>query len=118
LPIFGGFNLGPVHLHTKVEDTCTEIATALLSSGADPNIPEERTLKTPLHFAACHGSVKMVEKLLQYGADASKTDLSGANPLQEALAAVKQGRSESNLPRYRDIICILKEAGGSNGCHG
>ncbi|MFT2604319.1 ankyrin repeat domain-containing protein, partial [Escherichia coli] len=40
---------------------------------------------TPLHWAAKHADSSFVEKLLEFGADASATDEDGCTPLQIAI---------------------------------
>lgn len=59
-------------LHSAVAQRDPEaswaVAAALLDSGADPNVAQQGGW-TPLHAAALHGDVGLVEMLLRHGAD-------------------------------------------------
>ncbi|XP_024938932.1 uncharacterized protein LOC107265737 [Cephus cinctus] len=72
----------PSHLLTKWPNTCLlvscwlrhlELVKALLERGAHINC-RDGDGRTPLHLAACSGSVKIVEELLKYGADPAEWD--------------------------------------------
>lgn len=47
----------------------TDIVSALLAAGADPNLPGGEDGKTPLHDAAERGAIEAARLLLQHGAD-------------------------------------------------
>ncbi|KAI9720882.1 MAG: hypothetical protein M1812_002721 [Candelaria pacifica] len=89
----------------------------LLSRGADPNIPEERTGKTPLHLAAeLHASTE-VEALLKYSASRTLKDKSGDSPLH---CAVKSGAPEVIsilLKDSSDIELSTRDANGRTCLH-
>jgi ankyrin repeat protein len=72
-----------------------EVLKLLLNEGADPNSPSRNAMKvTPLHSAAANRepelSLRMVEMLLQSGADPNVRQHGGWTPLQQAAA---HGRS-------------------------
>lgn len=52
----------------------TDVARALLASGADPNAGRAAGVPTPLHFAAGEGHLEMARVLLGAGADRSARD--------------------------------------------
>lgn len=60
------------------------IAAALLSHGADPNIPDAIDGDTPLIRAARHGRRAIVSLLLSHGADPARHNLSGQSALDVA----------------------------------
>lgn len=77
----------------------------LLEAGADPNartIPGTQTDgfmrdarnkgETPLHRAAAYGSEKVVELLLEHGADREARDAAGDSPLSWASVHLRPGR--------------------------
>ncbi|XP_045162441.2 NF-kappa-B inhibitor alpha-like [Mercenaria mercenaria] len=51
-------------LHQAARHSNTEMAQILIENGADPNLPDRRTGRTPLHLAAELGHVEMVEYLI------------------------------------------------------
>lgn len=78
-----------------------EKALALLSGGADPNIPSPDG-RRPLHRAieSTRISIKLVRQLVESGADVDATDDDGRSPLYEA---VRQDRA--------DVVHLLIERG-------
>lgn len=74
-------------------EVALQMARLLLQAGADPNARQERGL-TPLHAAAHHGHVGLVQLLLLNGADPKAVADDGSTPQQ---IAEKQG----HLPAYR-----------------
>jgi len=71
-----------------------EVAIALVQAGADPNyrVPVSSTYVfqqtdggTALHLAAAAHSSKMVNYLLQHGANPNARDAAGATPLHRAI---------------------------------
>jgi ankyrin repeat protein len=54
-----------------------ETAKLLLENNADPNIQDAVESFTPLMHAAAEGQAEVVKVLLEYGADASMTDVDG-----------------------------------------
>jgi len=76
----------------------------LLRSGADINVIEPRTGKTPLHIAADLGQTALVKELLRRGARVDAPDVLGETPLCYAL---RQDRAE--------VASELRAAGGTTG---
>ncbi|KAH7150513.1 ankyrin repeat protein [Dactylonectria estremocensis] len=65
---------------------------------------------TPLHFAAAHGALGVVEALLRHGADPAAEDSNGASPARtagESMRTAIQGETQDK------IITLLMDAGGS-----
>lgn len=63
-----------------------EMVAALLSAGADPNMPRAYNAGTPLITAAQSGDLPTVKLLLEAGARAEAKDYSGATPARYAAA--------------------------------
>ena len=70
-------------LHSAVANRDPEgaraVAAALLAAGADPNVEQEGGW-TPLHAAALHGDLDLVELLLRHGADPASASVDGKTP--------------------------------------
>ena len=62
----------------------TDVARVLVERGARVMVRFARANHTPLHVAAAHGFVPLVELLLEHGADPEAKDASGFTPLHEA----------------------------------
>ena len=92
-------NMAPIHLaalnmgHDSLED--------LLSSGANPNVKDDRG-RTPLHHASFYGYAENVQTLLAAGSDANARDNEGWTPLN----AANSGRNN------RRVVKMLRAAGG------
>lgn len=71
------------------ESIALRVAKLLLKHSADPNVAGTEMRLTPLHVAARHGHVRLVEVLLAGGADANALDANGATPLHHAARALK-----------------------------
>ena len=56
----------------------------LLKRGANPNESEDELLFSPLHYAAAHSSVEIVQLLLAAGANLEAKDFEGFTPLETA----------------------------------
>lgn len=74
-------------LHSAVahrnDETSLRMAQALLRSGADPNVQQHGGW-TPLHQAAAHGRLDMVDLLLANGADATTASVDGKTAAEKA----------------------------------
>ncbi len=57
----------------------------LLSKGADINTTTDRAEKKPIHYAAERGHKKMLEQLINEGADINEPDKNGVTPLHYAV---------------------------------
>ena len=83
-----------------------ELAIEALKAGANPNarrpqLPHDQPSPTALMLAALSGNLKIVEYLVDAGADVNATVLSGATPLKFA-----------NMSGHTDIAKYLMEHGG------
>jgi len=77
--------------------------TELIEAGADVNAVTSAEEETPLHFALKYDNEKLVELLLEKGANISSVDMRGQTPLH---IAVHYGREEL-------VKLLLKK--GANG---
>ena len=80
------------------------VVNLLLTAGADPNVGETGTGKTPLHVAAGRGQLAMVQSLIRSRAAVDSTDARGETPLCYAL---REGRTNT--------IAALRGAGATIG---
>jgi ankyrin repeat protein len=72
--------------HTPLYRAATgDVARVLLAAGAAVNVASGPTQGTALHQAARHGSVSVVQALLQYGATIDALDVKGQTPLRRAV---------------------------------
>ena len=85
-------------LHTAVVHGYKDIATLLLSRGADVNIQNDYG-QSPLHFAVHNSKVSMVQLLLQNGAD--------VNAKSERGTALDIAKNRKDT----EIIVLLKKHG-------
>ncbi|XP_053713468.1 cyclin-dependent kinase 4 inhibitor B [Synchiropus splendidus] len=69
----------------------TQVARVLLDQGAEPNVPDRSTGRTPLHDAAQAGFVESVRLLVQSGADAQARDHRNQRPVD---LATSEGHSD------------------------
>ena len=78
----------PLHSATahREPETSLRMAETLLRSGAAPNVQQHGGW-TPLHQAAAHGRLPMVELLLAHGADLTCASVDGKTPADMARAA-------------------------------
>lgn len=74
----------------KTPDLLQARNSAGLSPGADPNVKQQGGW-TPLHQAAAHGHIEMLNLLLRHGADVDSMNDHGATPLD---MAIEKGRPE------------------------
>lgn len=56
-------------LHFAMNSPSEPVAELLLARGADPNLRDEGDNAMPLHFAAEHGHLGIVRRLIEHGAD-------------------------------------------------
>lgn len=100
----------PTPLLLSCNDSHAELAQILLRYGADPNLQEPDSLRSPLHFAAKSLSLTLCQMLLAAGADPclrDKQDLTAsalasesgivARPLAEFLAGAERSKAERRL---------------------
>ncbi len=80
------------------------VVNLLLANGANPNVAEASTARTPLHVAAMRGHRTVVEVLLRNRAAVNATDKRGETPLCYAL---REGRTNT--------IATLRAAGAIFG---
>jgi ankyrin repeat protein len=83
---------GMTALHWAAFNDDLELAQMLLGSGANVKAETRLGAVTPLFMASKNGSARMIETLLNAGADASAPDAHGTTPLMFAAAA---GRAEA-----------------------
>ncbi|HUA82137.1 MAG TPA: ankyrin repeat domain-containing protein [Dyella sp.] len=69
---------------SRLPDASSTLPLAMLERGADPFGTDERE-RTPLHLAATHGQVAVLQALLARGCDPNCRDASGRTPLLTAL---------------------------------
>ncbi len=87
-------------LYVAVTSGYKDIAKLLLLNGADPNAGT-KDLLTPLHVAAHEGDLKMVKRLIKYGANVNSRDLeANETPLFDAARA-----------GHADVVKLLVERG-------
>ncbi|HWN93567.1 MAG TPA: ankyrin repeat domain-containing protein [Methylomirabilota bacterium] len=80
------------------------VVSLLLAKGANPNVAETSTARTPLHVAAMRGHRAIVESLLRGRAAVNAVDRRGETPLCYAL---REGRTNT--------VATLRAAGGTIG---
>ena len=88
---------GQTALHYAVESRGEAMVALLMASGANPNAKNTMNGQTPLHHASVvgTGSVRLVERLLDHGADPNTSDDAGETPLHLAVKTL------CNLPYAR-----------------
>ena len=70
----------------------TDVARILIEHGARVNVRFAKVNHLPLHAAAAHGFLPLIQLLLENGADVEARDASGFTPL---LDAAEQGRTQA-----------------------
>ena len=92
---------GRISLHYAAGDGNAPLVKQLLSSGVDPNAPDDNDW-TPLHFAAQAYSPDVIETLLE----------AGANPdLQDSFGNTALFRAVFNSRGDGSVIKLLRAAG-------
>lgn len=74
------------------------------------NCTDERTGRTPLHFAAEHNGLQVAEILLKHGADCNARDSDGVSPLQLAGSEAVLRLLRRHGARFSESYQLLKEA--------
>ena len=72
---------GETSLHIAINYQYNEIAAHLLEHGADPNIPDDESDFTPVHYAVGWNNVKILDVLIKHGARVDAQDIYGNTPL-------------------------------------
>ena len=82
--------------YTALVEACRcgheDVAKQLIKAGADLEAEENEENNTPLHIAATNGSISIIRKLLDFGADVDKTNNHGGTPL---IRASRYGKVEA-----------------------
>lgn len=94
LPSKSQASFGNSALQAAVAMEQLEIVEILLSKGADPNFIQEPSQLTPLHIAASRKEERIIQILLQYGADKTKKSADGKLPI---TIAIERGSKNSHL---------------------
>ncbi|XP_054720860.1 serine/threonine-protein phosphatase 6 regulatory ankyrin repeat subunit C-like [Uloborus diversus] len=79
-----GFGSTPLHAAARFQRR--DAALVLADHGGEIDLPDSFFRKTPLHYAACHGMVGVVRKLLDAGANTRLQNIDGDTPLHCALS--------------------------------
>ena len=95
-----------------------ETALQLLDSGADVNAAKSADGTTALHWAAHHGQLPLVQRLLRAGANANVRNDYGSTPMQEAairgdaalLAALLKGGAHVESPNDEGETALMTAA--------
>jgi ankyrin repeat protein len=93
-----------IRARAEVSQRSETVIGVLLRAGANPNVAETGTGKTPLHFAAALGHAPIIEMLVRHRAAVDAMDRRGETPLCYAL---REARSNS--------IATLRAAGATIG---
>ena len=99
-------NEGKTPLINAVYSKKHEVAGFLIEKGADINAKEKNGWSA-LMFATMGCEVECVKMMIMIGADVNSKTNEGETPLQRALKLQQAG-----LGDYKEIIEVLKEAGG------
>jgi len=102
---------GNTLLHKTYEKQDTQLVELLVEHGADINCRDAESF-TPLHFAAIHGKMQVVKKLVDLGADDNLTTLDGKDAAY--LAELNEEREieeflKSNERRVGMMAVTLQE---------
>lgn len=123
--IFHWIYVGDTALHLAAAGYRVEIAVDLIKAGADPNAASNHRRGAPLHYASdgcingpawdAKRQVKMIETLLEAGADINLQDKNGATPLHRAVRT----RCAETVQHLLDAGCnpLLRNNSGSTPFH-
>ena len=75
----------------------TPAAKRALEQKAEPNTPRDMYALTPLHYAAHHGSMEVVEALLNHKADVFAKDHEGRLAIHRAVLSIYIKKGSENL---------------------
>jgi len=104
LPYVSGAEEGESALMCSLRLQCSiGVVKEFLDSNADPNFYDEKCAITPLHLAARHRDARIIDVLIERGADVTVADWNGKTPLHWA----------SGLGGSKDSVVHLL-AGGAN----
>eukprot|EP00658_Telonema_sp_P-2_P078039 TRINITY_DN7217_c0_g4_i1.p1 TRINITY_DN7217_c0_g4~~TRINITY_DN7217_c0_g4_i1.p1 ORF type:complete len:249 (-),score=49.26 TRINITY_DN7217_c0_g4_i1:298-1044(-) len=96
---------GTTALSAAVMWGCLDMAKLLLENGGSPNALNEGTSWSALHAAAFQEDVKLVQLLLEAGAEPGREDLAGRTPIDYASA------SEEIWKLFEPLGCVRSEKG-------
>ena len=103
----------PLHRALGYNDLGFDVAKFLLEHGADAGVKDNDALSTPLHEVAYRGSVKIVQLLLEHGANVHARNNMGHTPLHRAVYDLSPDNSyEETCLR---VIMLLLEHGADIG---
>ena len=102
---------GTTALHWAAFNDNLQMARMLVAAGANVKATTRDGAITPLFMAAKNGDAKMIELLLQYGADANSTDERGTTALMTAAAS-------GSADAVRVLIEHGADVNAKEGAHG
>lgn len=116
---------GYTPLQRAVLAESVDIARALLSAGADPNVAWPQDGNRPLHWAVRLGNAALIELLLEFKANPNVLDLANNTPLSFATDTARSqpsgipGRPGSNSrpATATELVDILRRAGADEFFH-
>ena len=82
-------------LHHAVKAGDLQRVRELLQDGANPNVRQAEFQGTPLQYASATGNTKVIEELIEFGAQVDLTDTHGRTPLM--WAAMKNQSAAAKL---------------------
>lgn len=66
------------------------LALKLLNAGANPNV-QDKFKSYPIHYAAIHGNLDLLKRLIECGADYNALDAANETPLHQAIRRKHEG---------------------------
>jgi ankyrin repeat protein len=92
-----GMGWGRRRISAEDQDKALEVIKIAVEMGSDVNAAEEGTGLTALHSAAFMGSDKLIQYLVEKGAQLDAKDVSGQTPLHKASNIAPKGATLRNL---------------------